>query len=645
MKIREKYYDKMSMLIISVIGAILLFKITLTPTPIIGEISTYMLPTISIEQRMSLFVNQSDIDKAVKDFPDVFRNIKTFDDLPASKLVVVEKNKWISYYFPTYSIAALPIKLFLKAIRVNQSATFLLTNLLFYILALLVVYYKLKAPRKNVFLIILLLICSPIIFYTKTWSSAESFIFSLVVMSLTFFSNKEYKKAGILVSIAGSLNPTIMIYGAMIIVSYFIDIYNNAEERNFLIVIKKKITDIIVFGFCFIPSLIPFIFNYIVLGKLVYNGQSLITNEIGQRFFAYLFDFNLGFFPFVPIVLIVFIILITIGIYKRNIQSILYFISFFGTVLSYSLIFHINCGMTGISRYDSWSLPIMIFFILTVGVTFIKKDFLNKVFTVLIYLSSLISMAIIITFSKMPDRIHYTFNNPIATTVLNNIPQLYNPFYATFISRTEHIDGGYIYTKPVIYTDNDDNNAIRKIMVTSDTINELQDMVKGDSESLEIFRKKVDEIRDKKGYNYINFSRNANCKLFVSDEEDRGEVIEDIDLYDEKEININSQINNMFVFSIPIDIEPNTVYKIQFGSDAPKEVQSFFVDLYGNKGAYDNVAQEKHLILSKGTNKYKIFLNSGDCKNVQNGCLRIICSGNVQMKLNNIHVAKMKDAK
>lgn len=638
MKFKEKYYDKMSIAIISMIAIMLLLKITLTPTPIIGEISTYMLPTISIEQRMSLFVNQSDIDKAVIDFPDVFRNVKTFNDLPASKLVVVGNNKWISYYFPTYSIAALPIKLFLKTIRVNQSDTFLLTNLLFYILALLIVYYKLKAPRKNVFLIILLLVCSPIILYTKTWSSAESFIFSLVVMSLTFFSNKEYKKAGILVSLAGSLNPTIMVYGAIIIVSYFIDIYTDNEKCNILMLIKKKFTDIILFGLCFIPSIIPFIFNYIVIGKLNPTMDMGTTNGIWQRFFAYLFDLNLGFLPFIPIVLIMFIVLNIIGIYKKNVQSVLYFISLFGTVLAYSVASHINSGMTGISRYGSWSLPIMIFFITTVGYTFIKKDSLNKIFTVLIYLSSLISMTVIITFGT-----HYLYHNAIATAVLNNTPQLYNPFYATFMSRTEHIDGDYTYTKPVIYTD-DDNN-IRKILVTSDTIDELTNMVKGDNKSLEILKNKVDKIKDKKGYNYINIPKSSDCNLFISDEEDREEVTEDVDLFDEKEININSKNNSTFVFKIPIEIEPNTVYKIEFESDSPKNVESFFVDLYGNNGAYDNVKQEKHLNLSKGKHKYKVFLNSGDYKNIQNGCLRIVYSENTQIKLNNIHVAKMKKTK
>ncbi len=520
MLIKENYYSKMSIAIIIAIGIILISAVTFRPLTRSGEVDSYMLPAISIEQRLSLFVNQSDIDKAQIDFPDMYQGVKTFNDLRSTKLVVVEDNKWISWYFPTYSIAALPIKLALKALGFNQSRTFLFTNILFFLLALIIVFKKLKLSEQKVFFTILLLISNPILFYVIMWSSAESLIFSFIVMSLVFFSNKEYKKAGMLVSIAGSLNPTIMIYGAMIIVSYFIDIYNdnmNKERQSLVILIKKKYINVLLFGICFIPCLIPFIFNFTVIGKLNPTTVQGSVHNIWQRFFSYLFDLNLGYLPFIPVIIIMFIIMGIIGIYKKNVPSMIYFISLFGTVLAFSIMSHINSGMTGISRYAAWSSPIMIFFITTVGSTFIKKSFWEKTFTILIYLSSIISFAVLVDYSRSPKH-DYTYHNSIASAVLNKLPQLYNPFYATFISRTEHIDGGYIYCKPVIYTDNKKN--IRKIMVTGSTVNELLAIVKGDNRSLEILKNEIDKIKNRDGYNYINIPFYSDCVLYVSEKKD-----------------------------------------------------------------------------------------------------------------------------
>jgi len=515
MKFKENYYNKMSLAIIIIIGILLTLIVTVRPVTRSGETDTYMLPAISVEQRLSLFVNQSDINKAQVDFPDIYQGIKTFNDLRSARLVVVDENKWISWYFPTYSIAALPVKLILKVVGVSQARTFLFTNILFFLLALTVVYTRLKTSDKKLFFTILLLTFNPVLFYIIMWASAESFMFSLIVMSLVFFSNKEYKKAGILVSLAGSLNPTIMIYGAMIIVSYFIDVYNdnkNKEKYSFNILIRKKMFDTLLFGICFIPSIVPFIFNYIVLGKLNPTLAAGSPEGIFERFFAYLFDLNLGFFPFVPVLLIMFFILSVIGLYRKNVQSMVYFISFLGTVFAYSVMSHINCGMTGMARYNAWSLPIMIFFITTVGLAFIKKDFIDKMFTGSIYLSVIITVAVLVDYSR-PPRHDFKYHNHIASAVLNNFPQLYNPFYATFISRTEHVDGGYSYTHPVIYTDN--RNQIRKIMVTGTTVNELTSIVKGDSKSLEFLKNKIDKIKNRTGYNYINIPFYSDCKLFI----------------------------------------------------------------------------------------------------------------------------------
>lgn len=619
MKNNEMIYSRLTLAIICLTVIALTIRILSIPIQLLGEVDTYILPTLSIQDRLSLYVNQSDIDMAQVDFPDLYHRVRSYDDLRTSKLVFIEDNKWVSWYFPTYSMAAIPMKIMLEAIGGNQSYTFLLTNVLFFFLALMLVYRKLRTSARNRFYTVLLLVFNPIIFYIVAWMSAESFIFSLVVMSLVFYTNKEYKKAAIFVSLAGSLNPTIMIYGAMIIASYLIDILGKAHEEKGNHVFIDRIPDILIFGMCFVPSIVPFLFNYVSIGNINQTMQNASVSHLWNRFFSYLFDLNLGFLPMVPLVIIFFFFFIFLGLRQRDSRTVLYMISLFGTVLAYSLMPHINSGMTGISRYDSWSLPIMIFYVTTVGYTYIKKDSLNHAYIASIYISSALSIGILIGFSKNPSALSYLYHNPIASTVLNNIPQLYNPYYATFISRTEHVDGGYIYGRPVIYSDN--HGGIRKIMATRDTLNDVQNLVIGDSASMEALNKKIMKVKNRNGYIYINIPKSSGCDLVIK----------------------NPTVT--YVLVTPLTIEPNTLYEIaadiEFKSNSANSVKErFFIDLYGSNGAYDNSDQEIHLELMNGKNTYHVSINSGNDSDVQNGYVRIVYFGNGELALRNISVVK-----
>jgi hypothetical protein len=60
---------------------------------------------------------------------------------------------------------------------------------------------------------------------------------------------------------------------------------------------------------------------------------------------------------------------------------------------------------------------------------------------------------------------------PIAKYVLDREPSLYNPLYSTFNSRVNHVDGGYQYVLPIVYSN--DDGEVRKILCSSDTIEEI----------------------------------------------------------------------------------------------------------------------------------------------------------------------------
>lgn len=631
--INDQYYKKVSFSIIIIAAIILQLIVTMKPLAVSGEMDSYMMPIISLEQRMSFFINQSDIDKARLDFPNLYSGVMGYNDLRSSKLIVIESNKWLGWYFPTYSIAALPVKLILKTLRLNQSYTLLLTNVLFYVIALIVVLKKLKITESKRLLLIILLICNPIFFYTIVWGSAESFIFSLVVMSLVFFSNKQYKTAGLLVSIAGSLNPTIMIYGAVIIVSYFVELFkkNNVKQMYEVIqILKNKFLEILKLGLCFVPSIVPFIFYYFAVGKLSVTAFAGTTNFLFERFYTYLFDLNLGIFPYFPVALILFFIIIFRGLFLRNTTAMLYLVAFFGTIFTYSMMLHINSGMTGIARYNSWVTPIMLFYIVTEGLEIVKKKLYKRVYFCSLYISSFISAIIIMFYLYVPTS--YVYHTPIATAILNNFPQLYNPLYSTFISRTTHVDGGYSYTKPVIYAD---EGRIRKILVTNDTIKDLQKEISGSSGCMQMLNNKIEAVKGKSGYQYINIPRSSQCSIEIG--------IEKKELFAQELIDVTPGDKNVYAFGIPTEIKPNTVYKVEFTAKPHSTISNFYVDFYGNNGAYDFNEQQQSVNLINKEKTYTILINSGNYQNIYNAYVRFVYSGERPFQLKDIHITEMEN--
>lgn len=54
-----------------------------------SEVDSYVLPSISIQYRHSIIMTQADIDQAKIDFPNLYSNVNCYDDLRASKLVIM----------------------------------------------------------------------------------------------------------------------------------------------------------------------------------------------------------------------------------------------------------------------------------------------------------------------------------------------------------------------------------------------------------------------------------------------------------------------------------------------------------------------------------------------------------------------------
>lgn len=496
-------YESITKIVLALFSFLLVLGALLTPTSPFGESDDYMLTTISLEKRFSQFIIHSDIEQAKIDFPEHAWFWDNYDLVKTNKAGVFH-----SHYFGTYSFVCIPMKWFLKLFNFSQSYAFALTNALLYILTLLIVYFYLRLSPKNIFLTILLLVCNPAIVYIW-WPSAEVFIFSCMVISLVFLSNKNHKLAALIVSLSATVQPTVLIFGLIIIVDYiFHNEYHKIRLSNFNWKVIKNITiKLLQLSIYFFPVYFMLIYNLVLFPYLNFTSGYLKVSGFWERFYAYLFDLNFGLLIYFSIALLLFFILVIIGIFRKNRVSFLYIIAFLGMIANVSFWGHINCGMAGITRYGMWIFPIAIFYLTTQYEVLIWNKRVKDIFIGLLILSAFLSASIVRIYGMFnaTNAIAYTYMTPIAKIVLNNYPGLYQPLPSTFQSRVNHEDGGYYYSKPVIYSSSE--GYVKKILVTPETASMLNDTLIGRNEDLNFLKSKIEEIRKSKGFNYINFDK------------------------------------------------------------------------------------------------------------------------------------------
>jgi hypothetical protein len=486
----------------------------LVPT---GESDDYIMATIALEQHGSLLITESDIEQVRQDFPEQYKYVKTsFANKEATGFFFDKAGNAYPWYMGTYSISVLPVKCLLKLFGLSPSYTYVITNVLLYTIALCVVYCSLKASRKNIFLTILLLVCSPIVAYF-TWASAEVFICSLIILSLLFFVNGNRYLAALFASIASTLNITIAGWLIVILVDYFVHLFleNRRVKLKELIVNNWKPT--ILLAICFLPSLFTPVYNLTHFGvfnlqNVLVQNQSVLLRFYWARFLSYFFDLNLGFLPYFPILLIAFFIIFVMSIIKRNHMGIALGLGLLGTVALYSAMPHINCGMQTIARYNAWTTPFLVFMVATQFQHVWNGVASLKVINAVKVVSAIVTMAITVSTLTYIEGC-YVYFTPSAQFVMSYAPELYNPYPYTFISRSLHIDGGYINELeiPVAYIDND--HKARKILLDRGSYRRIEELFSADDRTMLKIKKKVEQFENSnKIFSYINLSSLDNVR-------------------------------------------------------------------------------------------------------------------------------------
>lgn len=468
-----------------------------TPMPT-GEWDDYSLPVASLLNDHNFSINDSDIVYYKELFGDLADWIGNYS---LSGYVTKDGAGQMTWYFPTYSIACVPLTILLKIMKLPTIYAFYYTNLAVLTISLYCIYKFLAVSKERRLLLILATSINPICFYIS-WISAEVFIYSMLLVGLVFWYNRSFKRAAFFVSIAGMLNPTIMSVGIIMIVDYFYCLVKK-KSTNWLTFFKDNIRDILLYGSCYIVGIIPMIYNYYNTGHINLTASlgafSQGTEGVIQRAMAYLLDLNFGILPYYPVVLVIAVILMLFAFAKKEFRYLLWLVTFVINVLLYSIMVHINCGMSGIARYNAWGCLILLFAVIAVGGDLIIREEIQKIYNILIS-SGIIYIAIVV-FAYNPflaSNTTYLDFTPIAAFVLDKIPSIYNPLHSTFNNRVNHIDGGYEYKTPIIYCAED--GYVRKVLATAQDKEMLAKFCFSEDGDYEWFLAQTDQLTEEASY-------------------------------------------------------------------------------------------------------------------------------------------------
>lgn len=469
-----------------------------------GEWDDYALVTASIINEGNFGVSANDITAA----KDIFAGMDEQIDAYTLSGFVNKHGEEMGWYFPTYSIICVPLVVLFRLLHIPAIMAFGYTNLFCLLGALYFVATHFKFSKKSKVALIAVLSINPIIFYLP-WISAEVLIYSLMVLGIAHWVEKDFKRAAFYISLASTLNPVILGIGIVMILEWFINLASGCSDKGIISLLRYYIScwkKIVIYGLCYVVALIPLVYNFYNIGHFnLTASQSTFTEEaslIPQRFLAYLFDFNFGFITYYSFLFILSMLLIIVSFVKRKWRYLEFIGSFYLVVVLYSVMRHINCGMSGISRYNAWNAVIMIFAVIVIGgemITGNKKVKIERVFYSMVALTVLCSGTIVYRFGPMyADRTSYVSMTPIVSYILDKVPALYNPLPSTFNSRVNHIDGGYDYETPVLYIS--DNGEIKKILATAEDKEVLLDSVEGPEQDLAWFKEKLNQLQAEESY-------------------------------------------------------------------------------------------------------------------------------------------------
>lgn len=411
------------------------------------------------------FIQHNTPDLQENDFKIAQEKLKTQNNITSSigtetafGFYLAEDSEYYSYHFWLYSLVVSPVQQVIKAFHGNELRAFGVTNALFYIAMLWVIFYF--APQKHRFLLAGLMAFSPLIPYI-TWTHTEVFSATLVAMALVFWLRKNYKLALLFSSLASCQNPPIIIFPIWVGCAYLYNVYKQYRETK-----KFDLFDFMITGLCALPILFSPLFYYIKFGTLNlikhlgYSNFDLISLH---KFLSYFFDLNQGAVLYTGILLFVFIYYAIKNLVHKNFKCFELVIMSLGFALLSITTPVWNPGTSVFIRYFVWCYPLLAFYIVQ-NLKYDKCICINAALLI-----NMLGLCFVHNWFNAGE--DYLSHKPLSRIVLSYVPSLYNPERQIFYCRMNHTCKNAKW--PVIFSKND--TQVRKVLTDKSGWESLKD--------------------------------------------------------------------------------------------------------------------------------------------------------------------------
>lgn len=485
-----------------------LFYLRTFPLVARGDGPGYILQAAAFENHWSFGVTEEDLAAAVSDYYLHENYLET--EFGSQRHMHEYEGAKYSNHFGAYPALVVPVKKIVSHLGFYPLWGFFLTNFLMYLAAAGAVIAFLKAESLQKLIIVLLLLINPVIFYLS-WVHAEVYIFSFVTIGLVFYSNRQYRWAILFLSIAAAQNigvfPFAMAVGIELILSYIEASKEKTETWKWSWFLKEYWYKIAAHGVFFIPALIPLLLNLYRFHTVSLVADIARENKyLLHKALDYAFDLNLGIFPYEPLLLLVFIIMVITGIIRRKKQAWTCLLGVGGVLYVIANQLQINCDMQFIMRYNVWIIPVLVFFVVLNWEPVFKTDR----YLCLTGISETVFTGLVITFLLFGGGTFHNFQfAPWTYAVLDHVPALYNPSHGIFMSRVLGREL-YQWPRPLFYIS--DKGKIRKILLgkESEPLFYSDQYILEDGQGNIIAKNSLKQVFiDEGDYSYINISGEA----------------------------------------------------------------------------------------------------------------------------------------
>lgn len=402
-----------------------------------------------------------------------------------------------SYYWGTYSALCIPAYCFCRKFHIFDSNiinAFKWTNIFMLLVPLAAIIFLLKGSAGAKYLL-LGAFAFPAAAQYINWASAECCIYMFVTLCLIFLYNRQYCLSSLCLSFAATLNYCLAPLALVILFGFLRDHRADVTFKPFHVK-RDFILKFLLLGCCYLPVVYAAFWTWLQYSSIATMSGAGTTTFLWERFFSYLFDWNLGILVYHPVSFVIFLFSIIVIVWKRDWELMLLWLAFFGIVLGFSFMSHIQSGMVGISRYGAWSVPVTVY----TAVCTLDRYVPKLASGILVGIHAVLGCLILL----FPPCRNERDLHPAAALIFDHCPKLYDPFFPIFSQRAGW-EPGYVSSVPVLYKG---KRKGKVLCCGSQLENFWAYFSAGDEKSFdEIERQRKLLLKKKAPYYYMNLSR------------------------------------------------------------------------------------------------------------------------------------------